>query len=109
MTRRNRRKRLHAFGTRDSRALALMRVRCLPALSILGLSAVITSCGGQTGALKPVSRCVVDKVCLVEGKLVAGDGTGRIEGTEPDDETNTNCVAVALPQDFGGDFDAVPV
>lgn len=86
-----------------------MDARLVPVTTCLAMSGLISSCVAQTAALRPVSRCIVGEVCHVEGTLVAGERTGRIEGNEPADESDTNCVSVARPEKFAGVYVGVPV
>ena len=83
-----------------------MPLRFLGVISIASCF-VCAGCAGQFHASKWVSKCAVGEVCAVDGKLVANEGKGRIEG--PRNETDTDCITVALPPELDGEYDAVPV
>jgi hypothetical protein len=56
-----------------------------------GIAAICSACAALPLEPSPIAACIVGDACVVEGRLVATSGVGRIE-----DETG--CVAVALPE-----------
>ena len=79
-----------------------MQHSCLSPISLLVMSIACTACTPETYAATPIDQCVVGEECVVEGQLIATKRKGRIE-----DESA--CIAVALPESVGDDWNLMRV
>lgn len=79
-----------------------MQRSCLSPLILLVISIACAGRNSESYIATPIDECIVGEECVVEGLLIATMQMGRIED-------DSNCIAVALPESVGDDWNLTRV